>query len=136
VAFGAKDQQTVRALQEADSYPGSALVIAYSHCIAHGYDMAFGLRQQKLAMDSGVWPLYRYDPRRAARGEAPFQLDSDPPKVSALEYMRNESRFRLAEKGDSKRFEELVERARREAAERYELYRQLSAVKVRGGSWT
>ena len=63
VAFGAKDQQTVKAFAEAESYPGTSLIIAYSHCIAHGYDMARGPEQQKLAVDSGHWPLYRFDPR-------------------------------------------------------------------------
>ena len=70
VAFGAKDVQTVKAFQEAESYDGPSLIIAYSHCIAHGYDMAYGAEQQKLAVDSGVWPLYRFDPRRAAPGPA------------------------------------------------------------------
>ena len=65
VAFGAKDAQTLKAFLEAEAYPGPSLIIAYSHCIAHGYDMAFGLEHQKLAADSGYWPLYRFDPRRA-----------------------------------------------------------------------
>ena len=76
IAFGAKDAQTVKALLEAEAYPGPSLIIAYSHCIAHGYDMAFGAEQQKLAVDSGVWPLYRFDPRRIAAGQPPLQLDS------------------------------------------------------------
>ena len=72
VAFGAKDVQTVKAFQEAESYHGPSLIIAYSHCIAHGYDMAYGAEQQKLAVDSGVWPLYRFDPRRPAQGQPPL----------------------------------------------------------------
>ncbi len=76
VAFGAKDAQTVKAFLEAEAYPGPSLIIAYSHCIAHGYDMAFGTEQQKLAVDSGVWPLYRFDPRRIEAGQPPLQLDS------------------------------------------------------------
>ena len=82
VAFGAKMSQTVQALLEAEAFPGPSLVIAYSHCIAHGYDMANGVTQQKLAVDSGVWPLYRYDPRRTAKGEPPMRLDYGPPKGS------------------------------------------------------
>ena len=70
VAFGAKDAQTLKAFIDAEAYPGPSLIIAYSHCIAHGYDMAFGLEHQKLAADSGYWPLYHYDPRRAAAGES------------------------------------------------------------------
>ena len=65
--------QTVQAFLEAEAYPGPSLIIAYSHCIAHGYDMAHGMSQQKLAVDSGVWPLYRFDPRRLAKGEPPLR---------------------------------------------------------------
>ena len=108
VAFGAKDVQTVKAFQEAESYPGPSLIIAYSHCIAHGYDMAYGAEQQKLAVDSGIWPLYRYDPRRVAQGEPPLALDSGAPKISARQYMRNETRFRMVEKIDPERFKLLA----------------------------
>src|SRR5204863_2376338 len=80
VAFGAKDAQTLKAFQEADAFPGTSLIIAYSQCIAHGYDMAYGIEQQKLAVETGYWPLYRYDPRRAVNGESAFKLDSSPPK--------------------------------------------------------
>jgi pyruvate-ferredoxin/flavodoxin oxidoreductase len=79
IAVGANDGQTVRAFLEADSYPGPSLIIAYSHCIAHGYDLTRGPAQQKLAVNSGLWPLYRYDPRRVAAGEPPLKLDSGPP---------------------------------------------------------
>ena len=130
VAFGAKDTQTLKALQEAESYPGPSLVIAYSHCIAHGYDMAHGLDQQKLAVDSAVWPLYRFDPRRVGRGLPPLVLDSAPPKVSALEYMRNEARFRMAEKIDPQRFRRLLALAEKRAAQRYAVYQQLAGVTV------
>ena len=82
VAFGAKDAQTVQAFLEAEAYPGPSLIIAYSHCIAHGYDLAHGCEQQKLAVDSGVWPLYRFDPRRVAAGRPPLQLDSAAPKIA------------------------------------------------------
>ncbi len=80
VAFGAKMTQTVQAFLEAEAYAGPSLIIAYSHCIAHGYDMAHGAAQQKLAVDSGVWPLYRFDPRRVAAGEPPLHLDYGPPQ--------------------------------------------------------
>ena len=82
VAFGAKDSHTVQAFQEAESYDGPSLIIAYSHCIAHGYDLRFGAEQQKLAVNSGVWPLYRYDPRRVAQGEPPLVIDVPPGKAS------------------------------------------------------
>ena len=81
VAFGAKDAQTLKAFLEAEAYPGPSLIIAYSHCIAHGYDMAHGLEHQKLAAESGYWPLYRFDPRRATRGGQPLVLDSAHPKA-------------------------------------------------------
>src|SRR5439155_26422584 len=72
VAFGAKDVQTVKAFQEAESYDGPSLIIAYSHCIAHGYDMMFGVEQQRLAVESGIWPLYRFDPRKIGSTDSPF----------------------------------------------------------------
>ncbi len=81
VAMGANDRQTVNAFLEAESYDGPSLIIAYSHCIAHGINMAKGLDQQKLAVDSGYWPLYRFDPRLKEDGKNPFQLDSRAPKI-------------------------------------------------------
>ncbi|MFT4569359.1 MAG: pyruvate-ferredoxin/flavodoxin oxidoreductase [Hyphomicrobiaceae bacterium] len=130
VAFGAKDQQTVRAFQEAEAYPGPSLIIAYSHCIAHGYDLAQGARQQKLAVDSGVWPLYRFDPLRRENGDPPLHLDCPPPKIRATEYMRGEARFRIAEKVDPKRFKRLIATASQQATERYALYQQLAGITV------
>jgi len=136
IAFGAKDQQTFRALMEADAYPGPSLIIAYSHCIAHGYDLQHGARQQKLAVDSGVWPLYRFDPRLADAGQAPLHLDSPRPKARPTEYMRNETRFRIAEKVNPKHFHELVARAEKDALERYGIYEQLAGVKIPGEETT
>jgi pyruvate-ferredoxin/flavodoxin oxidoreductase len=95
IALGASDQQTLRALVEAESYDGPSLIVAYSHCIAHGIDMAKGLSQQKLAAESGYWPLYRYDPRLAQKGQNPLQLDSAPPKIQLKDYIYNESRYRM-----------------------------------------
>ncbi len=94
VALGAKDAQTVKTFEEAESYPGPSLIIAYSHCIAHGYNLANGLQQQKLAVDTGIWPLYRFDPRRTEQGLPALQLDSPAPKAKVGEYLRNERRFR------------------------------------------
>ena len=130
VAFGAKDVQTLKAFQEAESYHGPSLIIAYSHCIAHGYDLAYGAEQQKLAVDSGVWPLYRFDPRRAAQGQPPLQLDSGEAKISAKQYMRNETRFRMIEKLDPERFRRLLNSAEKQARQRVSLYKQLSGVSV------
>ncbi len=130
VAFGAKMSQTVQALLEAEAFPGPSLVIAYSHCIAHGYDMANGVTQQKLAVDSGVWPLYRYDPRRTAKGEPPMRLDYGPPKGRVADYMRNESRFRVVERANPDRFRAFLREAHDAAQQRYSLYSQLSGITV------
>jgi pyruvate-ferredoxin/flavodoxin oxidoreductase len=126
IAFGSKDHQTVKAFQEAESYPGPSLLIAYSHCIAHGYDMAFGCEQQKLAVDSGVWPLYRFDPRRIPEGQAPFQLDSGAAKTPIEKYMRNEGRFRMLEAADPARYKRLAALAAEETSRRLQLYKYLS----------
>jgi pyruvate-ferredoxin/flavodoxin oxidoreductase len=126
VAFGAKDAQTVKAFQEAESYPGTSLIIAYSHCIAHGYDLAHGLNQQKLAVESGYWPLYRFDPRRAAEGQIPFVLESAPPKINLGTYARNESRYRMVEQSFPERFKQLLEEAQHEVHYRYGLYERLA----------
>jgi pyruvate-ferredoxin/flavodoxin oxidoreductase len=132
IALGAKVNQTVHALAEADAYPGPSLVIAYSHCIAHGYDLRDGTTQQKLAVNSGVWPLYRFDPRRSEQGLPPLQLDCGPPTVPAHEYMEHESRFGALERRDPARFHALAAAADREAAERFALYRQLAEMSLTG----
>jgi len=95
VAMGANENQLIKAFQEAESYDGPSLVIAYSHCIAHGIDMSKGLHQQKLATETGYWPVYRFDPRLKEEGKNPFQLDSKPPKKPLRDYIYNEQRYRL-----------------------------------------
>ncbi len=130
VAFGAKDAQTVKTLLEAETYRGPSMVIAYSHCIAHGYDLAHGLDQQKRAVDSAVWPLYRYDPRRIAAGQPPLMLDSAGPKLPVKDYMRQEARFRITEKLDAERYKQLLTWAQRSTEQRYSVYEQLSRVVV------
>ncbi len=133
VAFGAKDAQTVRAIMEAESYPGTSLVIAYSPCIAHGYDLSYHLEQQKLAMDTGYWPLFRFDPRRAAEGKSPMQLDSGPPKVDLVKFMYNETRFRMVDHADHERAKELLEAARNDVQARYRVYELLAQAPARPG---
>jgi pyruvate-ferredoxin/flavodoxin oxidoreductase len=128
VAFGAKDSHTVQAFHEAASYDGPSLIIAYSHCIAHGYDLRFGAEQQKLAVNSGVWPLYRYDPRRTERGEPPLVIDAPPGKASVADYMGNETRFRMVQKIDPERFRRLSVAAREHTTRRIALYQQLSQI--------
>jgi pyruvate-ferredoxin/flavodoxin oxidoreductase len=130
VALGAKMSQTAQAFLEAESYNGPSLIIAYSHCIAHGYDMAQGMAQQKLAVESGVWPLYRFDPRRLVKGEPPLNLDYGPPKAKVADYMRNESRFRMIERADPARFKRFLEEAQAAAERRYSVYQQMAGITV------
>jgi pyruvate-ferredoxin/flavodoxin oxidoreductase len=126
VAFGAKDQYTVRAFQEAAAHPGPSLIIAYSHCIAHGYDLAFGLEQQKRAVATGYWPLYRWDPRRIESGESPLQLDSTAVPEGLIDFMRHETRFRVIEQENPKRFHELATLAKSELERRVRVYQELA----------
>ncbi|MBI3819962.1 MAG: pyruvate:ferredoxin (flavodoxin) oxidoreductase [Planctomycetes bacterium] len=131
VAYGAKDIQTVKAFQEADAHAGPSIIIAYSHCIAHGYDLMYGTDQQRLAVECGIWPLYRVDPSRGATGEPAMQIDmGGTPKRSVKEYTMNETRFRMVEKTDPKRFENLQMEAQRDALRRTEIYRQLAELRV------
>jgi pyruvate-ferredoxin/flavodoxin oxidoreductase len=126
VALGARDAQTVKAFLEAESYDGPSLIIAYGHCIAHGYDMAFGLEHQRLAADSGYWPLYRFDPRRAEKGEAPLVLDSPAPKSDVASLMALETRFQATAQHDPEQYAELIDRARRQIVQRTALYQELA----------
>ena len=127
VAFGAKDSQTLAALREAEAYDGPALVIAYSHCIAHGFPLHLGLEQQKLAVDSGYWPLFRYDPRLAARGEVALRLDSGAPKISLAKFTANETRFGILKNIAPQRASELAVLAQAHVNRHYALYQQLAA---------
>ncbi len=128
VAFGAKDNQTVRAFLEAESYPGPSLIIAYSHCIAHGFNLADGLDHQELVVDSGAWPLYRFDPRRAAVGENPLKLDSKAPSIPYTDFALKETRFRMLQKSNPERAKHLLAEAQRVARARYDLYRQMAEI--------
>ncbi len=130
VAMQSRSAQTVQALLEAEAYPGPSLIIAHSPCIAHGYDLVASVAQQKRAVDCGMWPLYRFDPRRVARGEAPLVLDSKAPKLDVAAYMQNEARFRMVELRDPARYAMLLEAARDGVRQRHALYEQLSRIHV------
>jgi len=130
VAFGAKDTHTVKVFQEADSYPGPSLIIAYSHCIAHGYDLAFGVDQQKGAVQSGVWPLYRFDPRRVQQGLPPLVRDAVGGKMPVQEYMKNETRFRMVEKVNPEGFREFAREAQHAAERRMAIYEHMSNLRL------
>jgi pyruvate-ferredoxin/flavodoxin oxidoreductase len=135
VAMGANDQQTLKAFLEADAYEGPSLIIAYSHCINHGIDMRKGLDQQRLAVQSGIWPLYRYNPDLTDQGKNPLVIDSKDPTVTVEEYAYNETRYRMLVQSDETRAEMLMKLARSDVEKRWELYRQMAAIeyKARNG---
>ncbi|MBN1697957.1 MAG: pyruvate:ferredoxin (flavodoxin) oxidoreductase [Spirochaetales bacterium] len=126
VAMGANKMQTIKAFNEAENYDGPSLIIAYSHCIAHGINMTKGMNEQKLAVDSGMWTLFRYDPRRAAEGKNPLSLDSREPSVDVADYMYNEIRFRSLKQIEPERAEKLLNQARTDAKQRYQQYKYLA----------
>ncbi len=126
VAMGASDRQTLTAFREAEAYNGPSLIIAYSHCIAHGITMKHGLRQQKLAAQAGVWPLYRYNPDKAELGENPLSVDSKEPTIPVEEYAYNETRYRMLVQSNEERAEMLMAKAKKDAASRWNLYKQMS----------
>jgi len=128
VAMGFNDQQTVKAFLEAESYDGPSLIIAYSHCIEHGYDMIHGLEQQKLAVQSGAWPVYRYDPRLVHEGKNPLIIESKEPTIPLSQYAYNETRYKMLTQVDETRAEELMREAQQDAKSRWTLYEQMAAI--------
>ncbi|MEK6676503.1 MAG: thiamine pyrophosphate-dependent enzyme, partial [Planctomycetota bacterium] len=130
VAMGANDNQTVKAFVEAENYDGPSLIIAYSHCIAHGIDMRSGLAQQQAAVNCGHFPLYRFDPRRADQRENPFQLDSHEPTISVRTYAERENRYKMLMEADPVRAAQLMQKAQHAAEERFEQYAKLARVEA------
>lgn len=128
VAMGFNDQHTLKAFIEAESYDGPSIIIAYSHCISHGIDMAKGLEQQKLAVQCGLWPLYRYDPRLGAEGKNPLMVDYKEPTIPVDQYMYNETRFRMLVQSDEARAEALLKLSREDAKARWNFYSQMAAM--------
>ena len=126
IAMGASDQQTLNAFLEADAYDGPSLIIAYSHCIAHGYDLVKGLEQQKLAVQSGAWPLYRFNPTLIDQGKNPLSIDSREPTIPVSQYAYNETRYRMLMQSDEQRAEALMKKAENDAKGRWELYQQMA----------
>ncbi len=126
VAMGANDAHTVRTFLEAEAYNGPSLIIAYSHCIAHGIDMAKGMYQQKLAVDSGYWPLYRYNPSLRAEGENPLKLDSKAPKIPLRDYVYNETRYRMLTQSNPEAAKRLLAQAQEVVKERWQKYEQMA----------
>ena len=126
VAMGANDMQTLRAIREAEAFDGPSLIIAYSHCIAHGINMTKGLEQQKLAVQSGAWPLFRYNPALLDEGKNPLTLDSKAPSIEIKDYAYNETRYRMLLQSDEQRAEALMKLAQADATKRWELYKQMA----------
>jgi len=133
VAMGYSDQQTLKAFIEAESYDGPSLIVAYSHCIAHGYDLARGLSQQKLAVQSGAWPVYRYDPRLAAEGKNPLIIEAKEPTIRLQDYAYNETRYKMLTLSDEERAEELMKKAQQGIKGRWDLYQQMASMHYGNG---
>ncbi|MDD2357842.1 MAG: thiamine pyrophosphate-dependent enzyme, partial [Thiovulaceae bacterium] len=121
VAMGANDAQTVKAFVEAEAYDGPSLIIAYSHCVAHGYDLRFGMDHQKLAVDSGLWPIFRYNPELPN----PMHLDYKGPQIDVKNFMYQETRFKMVEKLNLNSAQEYLQTARVNAQEMYKRYKNL-----------
>jgi len=131
VAFGAKDMQTLRAFIEAESYDGPSLIIAYCPCIAHGVDMSNNLRQQNLAVDSGHWDLFRYDPRKAEVGENPLHMDSKKPSIPLRDFIATETRFSVLQRTHPDAAERFLHQAQKQVESKFMLYEQLAHLAVR-----
>jgi pyruvate-ferredoxin/flavodoxin oxidoreductase len=126
VAMGANDAHTIKAFIEAEAYDGPSLIMAYTHCVAHGYDMKFGLDQQKAAVDSGHWPLFRYNPDLEMEDKNPFMLDSRAPKISLDQYIYREGRYRMLTKSHPERAAKLLELAQGDVDKRWEQYSRMA----------
>ena len=126
IAMGAGDMHTVKAIMEAEAYDGPSLIIAYSHCIAHGYDLAHGMDQQKAAVNSGYWPLFRYNPELSAQGKNPFLLDSRPATIGLKDYIYNETRYTMLVKSNPEHAQALFKLAQGDVAAKWKLYDYMS----------
>jgi pyruvate-ferredoxin/flavodoxin oxidoreductase len=130
VAFGSSDMQTVKAFLEAEAFDGPSIIIAYSHCIAHGYDLAFGLEQQKAAVLSGHWPLMRYNPNLAKEGKNPLQLDSKAPSIPLEKFIYNETRYTMLAHSDPEAAKKLLQLGQEDVKARWQLYENWAAMQA------
>jgi pyruvate-ferredoxin/flavodoxin oxidoreductase len=128
VALGANPNQALRAFREAESFPGPSLILAYSQCIAHGINMTQGMTHQKTVVQSGLWPLYRFDPRLSRAGDHPFQLDSRKPTVRFADVVPLEARFAMAVRNDPEHAERLIELAQQDIDDQWRYYEQMAGV--------
>jgi len=129
VAMGARDEHTLKAFLEAEAYDGPALIIAYSHCIAHGINMTTGMQNQKAAVNCGRWILYRYNPEREQFGENPLQLDSPAPRLPVTDYFKLENRFKMLEKIQPRTASQLLAQSQRDVKVRRTFYEFLTTQK-------
>ena len=134
VAMGANDTQTVRAFLEAERYKGPSIIIAYSHCIAHGYNMRYGMNQQKLAVESGYWPLFRYNPDLIKEGKNPLRLDSKAPKIPVKDYMYNETRFKMLTKINPQAAKEYLQHAQENVNWNWRRFEHMAKMELNGGN--
>jgi pyruvate-ferredoxin/flavodoxin oxidoreductase len=132
IAMGGSDTQTIKAFLEAEAYEGPSLIIAYSHCIAHGYDLAHGMEQQKAAVLSGYWPLFRYNPDLVKEGKNPLQLDSKPPTLPLEKYIYNETRYTMLARSKPDQARWLLQLAQEDVRTRWKLYEHWAAMPVDG----
>jgi pyruvate-ferredoxin/flavodoxin oxidoreductase len=134
IAFGANDMQTQKAFLEAEAFDGPSILICYSHCIAHGYDLIHGLDQQKAAVQSAYWPLFRYNPELAKQGKNPFQLDSRAPALPLDKYIYNETRYSMLRLSQPEHAKALYELAQEAVNSRWKLYEYMAAMPGTGGA--
>jgi len=127
VAMGANDAHLIKAYREAEAFDGPSLIVAYCHCISHGYNLIHGLEQQKLAVQSGYWPLIRYNPNLAKEGKNPFQLDSKAPSIPLKDYVYNENRYKMLTRTIPEVAKKLLKEAQEGVLERWKLYERLAA---------
>ncbi len=132
VAMGSSDMQTLKAFKEAEAYDGPSLIIAYSHCIAHGYDLVHGLDQQKLAVQSGHWPLFRFNPVLAAQGKNPFTLDSKAPTIPLEKYIYNETRYTMLTHSNPEVAKQLLMEAQHDVEQRWKIYENMVTMFANG----
>jgi pyruvate-ferredoxin/flavodoxin oxidoreductase len=132
VAMGANDTQTLKAFLEAERYDGPSIIIAYSHCIAHGYNLKNGMDQQKLAVDAAYWPMYRYNPELEAQGKNPFKLDSKAPKIPLEDYIYNETRYKMVQKMDPEGAKQFLKDAQEDVNYTWAQYENLAKMDYSG----
>ncbi len=136
IAFGANDVQTLKAFMEAEAHDGPSIIIAYSHCIAHGYDLIHGLDQQKAAVQSGYWPLFRYNPNLREQGKNPLQLDSRAPSLPLDKYIYNETRYSMLKLSQPEAAQKLFEFAQENVNQRWKFYEYLASQPADGSAET